>query len=270
MSPVVISLVNQKGGVSKTTTTANLGAGLARRGHKVLVIDLDSQCNLTQSLIGDLEEGSRCVANCMLEETGFDEVIKPTNTEGLFIAPAGEDMTGMDLNLNQVMSREQVLSRCLKKTDLEAYSVVLIDTAPYISLLSVNALVASTHYLVPTTAEYLPLKGIDRLSQNVEKVKEKLNHNLKRIGIVLTQYDTRKGITSQVEQTMKDILGDELLSTRIRVNTKFSSSPIDQQTIYQYEDSPQGKGTEDYDALTSEVLARLGMSEPTQRRAANG
>jgi chromosome partitioning protein len=270
MSPVVISLVNQKGGVSKTTTTANLGAGLARRGYRVLVVDLDSQTNLTQSLIGDLEEGSRCVATCMLEETGLNEIIQPTKTEGLHIAPAGEDMTGMDLNLNQVISREQVLSRCLAKTNLEPYSVVLIDTAPYISLLSVNALVASTHYLVPTIAEYLPLKGIERLSQNVEKVRGILNHGLTRIGVVITQYDTRKGITAQVEETMQEILGDELLKTRIRVNTKFSSSPIDQQTIYQYEDSPQGRGTEDYDALTSEVLARLGMSEPTQRRAANG
>jgi len=94
--PIVISIVNQKGGVGKTTTTASLGAGLARKGYRVLLVDLDSQCNLSQSLVDVLTAEDRCVANCILEETSLDSVIKPTETEGLFIAPAGEDMTGID------------------------------------------------------------------------------------------------------------------------------------------------------------------------------
>lgn len=257
-SPIVISCVNQKGGVSKTTTTVNLGAGLAQRGYKVLLIDLDSQCNLTQSLVGDLHAQQRCVANCLLEETGFQGVIAQTKVTNLFLVPAGEDMTGIDLNLVGVLSREAVLKRSLGKSNLSAFDFILIDTAPYISLLTVNALVASTHYIVPTTAEYLPLRGIERLTQNVQNVKDTLNPSLSLLGVVLTQYDSRKAITGQVETALKEELGDSLFSTRIRINTKFSSSPIDQQTIFEYEQN-EGKGSEDYDALTLEVLTRLGL-----------
>jgi chromosome partitioning protein len=266
--PTIISMVNQKGGVSKTTTTANLGAGLAQRGYKVLLIDLDSQCNLTQSLVGDIDPEQRCVANCMLEETSLSKVILPTKTPNLFLVPAGEDMTGIDLNLVGVLSREGVLKRCLAKTELSGFEFVLIDTAPYISLLTVNALVASTHYLVPTTAEYLPLRGIERLTQNVQRVKETLNPQLSLLGVAITQYDTRKAITGQVEEALSDELGEALFSTKIRINTKFSSSPIEQQTIFQYESSKAGKGSEDYEALTSEVLERLGLT--SSKEAVNG
>ena len=265
--PTIVSMVNQKGGVSKTTTTANLGAGLAQSGFKVLLIDLDSQCNLTQSLVGDIDEQQREIANCMMEETGLSGVIMPTKTPNLYLVPAGEDMTGIDLNLVGVLSREQVLKRCLNKTDLSGFDFVLIDTAPYISLLTVNALVASTHYLVPTTAEYLPLRGIERLTQNVQRVKDTLNPQLGLLGVVLTQYDTRKGITAQVEETLREELGESLFQTRIRINTKFSSSPIEQQTIFQYEQQ-DGKGSEDYLALTAEVLERLGMTNKNE--AVNG
>jgi len=266
-TPTIISMVNQKGGVSKTTTTANLGAGLAQNGYRVLLVDLDSQCNLTQSLIGDIDQQQREVANCLLEETGLSGVILPTKTPNLFLVPAGDDMTGIDLNLVGVLSREQVLKRCLNRTDLSSFDFVLIDTAPYISLLTVNALVASTHYLVPTTAEYLPLRGIERLTQNVQKVKDTLNPQLALLGVAITQYDTRKGITAQVEETLKEELGSALFNTKIRINTKFSSSPIEQQTIFEYEHQ-DGKGSEDYLALTTEVLERLGLA--SKGRVANG
>jgi len=266
--PTIISVVNQKGGVSKTTTTANLGAGLALRGYKVLLIDLDSQCNLTQSLVGDIQEGQGEIAHCILEETSLDTVILPTKTPNLFLAPAGEDLTGVDLDLVNVMGRESVISLCLSKTDLSSFDFILIDTAPFISLVTVNALEASTHYLIPTTAEYLPFRGIERLQANIEKIRTKLNSELSLLGVVITQYDTRKAITAQVEAALKQVLEKELLSTRIRTNTKFSSCPIEQQTIYQFEDDKQGKGTEDYLSLTTEVLERLGLAN--KQEVANG
>ena len=166
----------------------------------------------------------------------------------------------MDINLVGVTARESVLKRCLAKTDLSSFDFVLIDTAPYISLVTVNALVASTHYLIPTTAEYLPVRGIERLQANVQRFSELLNSDLSFLGAVITQYDTRKTITGQVEELLKEELGKDLFSTRIRINTKFSSSPIDQQTIYQFEDDRAGKGTEDYLSLTAEVLERLGLT----------
>ena len=256
--PRIISVVNQKGGVSKTTTTANLGAGLALRGFKVLLIDLDSQCNLTQSLVGDISEGQREIAHCILEETGLSGVIVPTRTQGLYLAPAGEEMSGVDLDLVGVTARENVLKRCLAKTDLSSFDFVLIDTAPYISLVTVNALAASSHYIIPTTAEYLPFKGIERLQANVSRVKEVLNPELSLLGVLVTQYDTRKAITGQVEEALKQVLGKDLFATRIRINTKFSSCPIEQQTIYQFEQQ-DGKGSEDYLSLTTEVSERLGL-----------
>ena len=266
--PRIISVVNQKGGVSKTTTTANVGAGLALRGYKVLLIDLDSQCNLTQSLVGDISEGQREIAHCILEETSLSGVIVPTKTPGLYLAPAGEVMADVDLNLVGVTARESVLKRCLNETDTSSFDFILIDTAPYISLVTVNALVASTHYLIPTTAEYLPVRGIERLQANVKKFSKLLNPNISFIGAVITQYDTRKAITGQVEELLKEELGSGLLNTRIRINTKFSSSPIDQQTIYQFEGDKQGKGTEDYLSLTVEILERLGLTNTQE--VANG
>jgi chromosome partitioning protein len=266
--PRIISVVNQKGGVSKTTTTANLGAGLALKGYKVLLIDLDSQCNLTQSLVGDIGQGQREIAHCILEETSLAGVILPTKTQNLFLTPAGEEMSDVDINLVGVTARESVLKRCLAKTDLSSFDFVLIDTAPYISLVTVNALVASSHYLIPTTAEYLPVRGIERLQANVQKFSELLNPELSFLGAVITQYDTRKAITGQVEELLKEELGADLLNTRVRINTKFSSSPIEQQTIYQYENDGQGKGTEDYSSLTTEVLERLGLTNRVE--VANG
>lgn len=258
--PTIISVVNQKGGVSKTTTTANLGAGLALKGFKVLLIDLDSQCNLTQSLVGDISEGQREIANCLLDETSLSDVIVPTKTAGLFLAPAGEELSGVDLDLVGVTAREKILSLCLSKTDLSSFDFVLIDTAPYISLVTVNALTASTHYIIPTTAEYLPFRGIERLQANIGTVREKLNPELSFLGVLVTQYDTRKTITAQVEEALKQVLGKDLFSTRIRINTKFSSCPIEQQTIYQYEQDRERKGAEDYDSFTTEVLERLGLT----------
>ena len=211
--PRIVSVVNQKGGVSKTTTTANLGAGLALRGYKVLLIDLDSQCNLTQSLVGDIGQGQREIAHCILEETSLAGVILPTKTAGLFLTPAGEEMSDVDINL-------------------------------------------------------VGVTGIERLQANVQRFSELLNSDLSFLGAVITQYDTRKTITGQVEELLKEELGKDLFSTRIRINTKFSSSPIDQQTIYQFEDDRAGKGTEDYLSLTAEVLERLGLTNRAE--VANG
>jgi len=267
MKPFVISVVNQKGGVSKTTTTVNLGACLAEKGFRVLLIDLDSQCNLTQSLLGELEPERPCIGSCIFNESSLDPHILPTETPNLFIMPAGEELGDSDLNLTKAMAREGVLGRCLKKTNLSSYDFVLIDTAPYMSLLTMNALVASTHYIVPTLAEYLPLRGIERLTRNIERAREVLNPDLSLLGVVITQYDPRKTITVRIEEALREALGSSLFSARIRINTKFSSSPIDRKTILQFEERA-GKGSEDYRQLTEEVLGRLGVV--VRGEAANG
>lgn len=250
----VISLVNQKGGVGKTTTTLNLGCGLVKAGYKVLLVDLDPQCNLTQSISDNLPAVN--VADCIINEEPFNSVIVPTTTEGLDLAPAGESMTGIDLVLVGKLSRETLLKRCLLATaNISKYDFILIDTAPYVSLLTVNALVASDFYLVPTTAEVLPLKGIETLTVNVNKIRNALNNQLKMLGVVITQYDSRLGVTRQVEEILKENLEEYLLTTHIRINTRFKEAPASRESIFSYEES--GRGSEDYMSLTEEILAKL-------------
>lgn len=265
--PTIISILNQKGGVAKTTTTLNLGAGLALRGFQVLVIDLDLQANLTQSLIGDLDPDAPSVAESLLYEVGLDKIIQKTTTENLFLAPAGPTMVGLDLNLSGVMGREQVLKQCLRKTKgIEDFDVILLDNPPYFTLVSINSLVASNYYLIPVSCQYLPMKGIQLLNENINKVRAKLNPDLALLGVALTMYDRRQSITSEVENLLQGELGDLLFNTRIRINTKFISTPIDQQTIFQYEKN--GKGSDDYEALTLEVIQRLNLQ--TMEIASNG
>jgi chromosome partitioning protein len=268
-NPFIIAVVNQKGGVSKTTTTVNLGAALARRGFRVLLIDLDTQCNLTQSLIGELEPERPCIGACLKNTTALNDVLVPTGTENLYLVPAGEEMADIDLHLSGRTSGEKVLERCIKKSDLTGFDFIIIDTAPYISRLTWNALVPSTHYLVPTLAEYLPLRGIERLTRNIDRVREEQNPDLSLLGVVITQYDTRKSITARIEEALREGLGDALFQTRIRINTKFSSSPINQQTIFQYEEHDTSKGSDDYSSLCGEVLERLGV-RVEEREVVNG
>jgi chromosome partitioning protein len=258
LRPVIISVLNAKGGVGKTTTTMNVGAALAQVGARVLLIDLDLQANLTHSLIGDLPTGISSIAEAMTQETGLDEIIRPTTTPGLDLAPAGETLIGLDITLAGAMGREQILKTCLKYTQcMPRYDADFIDNPPYISLATVNSLVASTHFLIPVSCEYLPMVGIKLLNENIEKVRHKLNPDLALLGVVLTMYDKREGITRDVEALIREQLGNEVFDTVIRINTKYKSTPIERQTIFQYEHDADGRGSEDYRSLTREIAARL-------------
>jgi chromosome partitioning protein len=254
----IISVLNAKGGVGKTTTTISVGACLAQKGFKILVLDLDLQANLTHSLIGDLSNTQASIAEVMANEVGLDEIIQETPTPNLFIAPAGETLIGLDISLANTLGREQVLKNCFSLTkSLNEYDAVFIDNPPYISLATVNSLVASSHYLIPVSCEYLPMIGIKLLSENIEKIKRKLNPDLDLLGVALTMYDKREAITSQVETVIREQMLDKVFTTQIRINTKFKSTPIERQTIFQYEEDAKGRGTEDYQNLTEEVILRL-------------
>jgi len=262
---MIISITNQKGGVSKTTTTINLGAGLANRGYRVLLVDLDCQCNLTQALHGNVEDGDLEIAHCLVGDKQVADIILETNTPNLYLAPAGDDMTGIDIPLLNAMARESILKKHLAKIESQ-FDFILIDNSPYIGILAVNALVASSHYLIPTIADYLPVRGIDKLRGAIEDIREALNPELECLGTLITQYDVRKTITKQVEELLAEQMGELLFQNKVRINAKFCSAPIDKQTIYQHE-QPQSKGCEDYEAVTEELLSKLGMQS---QRAVNG
>src|SRR5215472_3823831 len=156
----ILVIANQKGGVGKTTTAVNLSAGLARRGKRVLLIDLDIQGNATATLHRLLREGERSMAETLTSERPIDDIVVETSTPGLLLAPAGEGLAAVDLHLASMLGRERVLARVLESAILREVDQVIIDTAPYLGLLTMNALVAADHLLVPVSCEYLPILGL--------------------------------------------------------------------------------------------------------------
>lgn len=273
--PTIISIVNHKGGVLKTTTTANLGAALAVLGKRVLVCDLDPQQNLTASLIGltPYDSNTRTLFDALMDEAGFDDLIRPTSTKGLDLLPCAENFFAAELNLAPREAREFALRTCFEHTRcLSNYDFVLIDNSPSVSLVTVNALVASDFYIVPVSAEYLPLTGLIMLGNCIARFQRKLCPSLKSLGVVLTMYHRSENICRDVERKLQSELGEMLFSTRIRVNTKAKTAPSVQKTIFQFENDREGRGTEDYTELANEVLARVEAAtvQPSMMEAANG
>lgn len=259
--PVIISVVNHKGGVFKTTVTTNLGAALALAGKKVLVIDFDPQQDLTASLIGqkpdDYEGPNLC--DSLLDEKPFDDLIEHTSTPGLDIIPTTEEFFTVELSLASAMGREFYFKSCLEKTEsLASYDIVLIDNSPSIGLVTTNALAASDLFLVPVKAEYLPMKGLSLLGTSIGRL-AKIAPQLQPLGVVLTNYSSSERICRQTESVLRKQLGDTILKSKIRVNTKAKSAPSVRKTVFEYENDPQGRSTQDFSDLADEILGRLGM-----------
>ena len=272
--PTIISVVNHKGGCLKTTLTANLGAALARSGKRVLLVDLDAQQNLTQSLIGSIvpEDGEFTLYDAIVEEAPLDALIRPTAQKGLDIVPCTEDFAGADMSLVSVVGREHALKQCLAQTQrLAEYDFVLLDNPPSISLVVVNSLVASDFFLVPCSAEYLPMVGLTLLGNSIGKV-QKVAPKLALLGVVITLFARNERICNQVEEMLRKELGEKLFKTKVRVNTKAKSAPAVRKTIFEYEDDRQGRGTQDFTQLAAELLARVEAlsAEPEREVASNG
>ena len=273
--PTIVSVVNHKGGCLKTTTTANLGAALSRAGKSVLLIDLDAQQNLTQSLIGPVEfnEEVPTLFDALVDETALTHLITPTMQKGLDIIPCAEDFAGADISLVSAVGREAILKGCLEQTKgLEHYDFILIDNPPSISLVVMNSLVASDLFFVPCSAEYLPMVGLTLLGNSIGKM-QKVAPDLKPLGVVLTLFSRNERICRQVESMLRRELGEMIFDTKIRVNTKAKAAPSVQKTIFEYENSAKGRGTEDFTALATEFLARVEAAESEEtetKQVANG
>lgn len=253
----VIAIANQKGGVGKTTTTVNLGAGLAQLGNKVLIVDLDAQANATIILHRQLEEDELSICEVLLNELPIADSITETSVENLYLAPAGESLASADLNLANMIGREMILKNSLQSAEQAGFDYVLVDNPPYLGLLTINSLVAADYIIVPVSCEYLPLLGLKFLSQTINRVKAKLHKNLKILGYLMTMYDRREKITFTVEQTLREQFESLVFTKPIRINTKHKGAPSRSQTIFQYEKSIGGKGTQDFIALTEEVISRI-------------
>ena len=267
--PIVISIVNAKGGVGKTASTLNIGAALALQGFKTLLIDIDLQANLTHSLMGDLDSEAPTIAEALIDETGLESMILKTSTENLFLVPAGVTLVGVDINLAGAIGRERILESCINKTEgIGEFDFVLIDNPPYMSLATINSLVASQFYVIPTSCDYLPSIGIRLLNENIRKIQSRLNPGLELLGVLLTMYDRREAITEQVESVIRGEFGPIVFKDPIRINTKFRSSPVEHKTIHEFD--PKGKGSDDYMSTTHDLLERLrsrGLIEKPRLRA---
>lgn len=255
MKPIIISVINHKGGVGKTTSTVNIAAGLARMGKKVLAIDLDTQMNLTHSLIDDLEENEQNVSDVIADNISIKDIIRKTQVDGLYIAPSGESMVNLDLKLHSAPVRREFKLKDALEKNIDEYDFVLIDNPPHISFTTVNSLIASDYYLVPVSAEYLPLVGIKHLIKTINQIKPS-NTSLRNIGYLLTMVDRRESISTDVENILRDTFQDEVFQNVIRVNTKMKACPQKKQTIFQMEPA-KGKGHSDYANVAKEFLSRL-------------
>jgi chromosome partitioning protein len=262
---IAIAVANQKGGVGKTTTAVNLGAGLARRGYRTLLVDLDIQGSATASLLGRGPEERISVAEVLVRERPIDECVVQTSTPELWLAPAGEALAALDIHLATAMGRERVLQRSLATELVRSMDVVIVDTAPYLGLLTINALVAAEHVLIPVSCEYLPILGLKLFGDTLEQVRRRLGAPCSVLGYLLTLYDRRERITREVEELLRERFGGQVFTTAIRINTHYKASPSHRKTIYQYE-GESGKGRCDYDLLVGEVVHRLGASLAPRER----
>ncbi len=263
--PLIVAVANQKGGVGKTTTAVNLAAGLARRGLRTLLVDLDIQGSASATLGASPEEGQVDVARVLLEDgRSLDDAVVPSRIEHLSVAPAGEQMALVDLHLASAYGRERVFERALRGPVCQGMDVILVDTAPYLGLLTINALVAAHKVLIPVSCEYLPMLGLKLLGDTLEKLRDRAGAKADVLGYVLTLVDRRERITAEVEDLLRGRFVDAVFKTVIRANTHHKAAPSHRRTIFEHE--PEGgRGREDYEGLTAEVITRGGLTPPRKR-----
>ena len=238
-APRIIAIANQKGGVGKTTTAVNTAASLAASGYRVLVIDLDPQCNATSGLGAELPRRKRTTYGLLAGEAGLSIVITPTRWDRLFLVPSSPDLAAADLELAGVAGRETLLRSALVGLD-SSFDFVFIDCPPSLGVLTVNGLTAAREALVPVQAEYYALEGLAQLLDTIQRVSEGLNPSLRILGIVVTMADTRTRLSKEVLAEVKAHLGEHVLQTVVPRNIRLSEAPSHGLPICHYDQSCLG------------------------------
>jgi len=251
---MIITVANQKGGVGKTTTTINLAAAVANKGNKTLLIDLDPQANSTMSYI-DPRSVERSMFDVLVsEEVGFEDVIVPTSVANLSLAPSRIALAKLESKLIGEIDGPFRLKDKMKDT-VSKFDYVFIDTPPTLGMITVNALVASTHVLVPIQSSYFALEGTDDLLETIDKIKARPNPNLQLLGVVITMHDKRTTLAKDIHDQIAQVFGERLFETIITKSIRLEESPAYKESIFTF--APRSSGANEYYSLSEEILSRV-------------
>jgi len=263
----VLAIINQKGGVGKTTSCMNLGAALAESGLRVLLLDLDPQAHLSISFDRMPSPGDPSVYTVLTGQHSLADVLQPTQRDGLLIAPTNLDLTGAETELANEIGRESLLRDALRELGRtkDAPDIVLLDCPPSLGTLSLNALVASDGVLVPLQAEFFALQGMAQLLDVLERVKRRLNPRLELVGILVGMFTRQRNLSREVIEELRRHFGEILLPTFVRVNVRLAEAPSHAQTILEY--APDSGAAQEFRELARELWKRMSGRDLAQRTA---
>ena len=250
----IYSIINQKGGVGKTTTTINLGTAMAACGANVLIIDMDPQGNLSTGMGVEKVKREKGVYNILIDNLSINDAVVKTEIPNLNLIPSNDDLLGFDIELSNESDRVMRLKKALE--NINSYDYILLDCPPSLSLLTLNALVASTGALVPLQAEFYALEGLSQLLKTIEEIKNSVNQDLMLEGVIITMFDGRNNLSNQVEQDVRSYLGTEVFTTKIPRNIRLSEAPSHGLPALIYDHKCSGSAA--YINLAREVLNKSG------------
>ncbi len=257
MPTTIVAIANQKGGVGKSTTTINLGAGLAFQGERVLLVDLDPQGNTTSGLGIDRAAIEYSTYDLLVEDVAIEDVIEPSSVRDLFVVPATIELAGAEIELVSMFSREARLGNALKPIAGD-YDFVLVDCPPSLGLLTVNGLAAADEVLIPIQCEYYALEGVSQLMKNIQLVQRNLNPQLNIEGVLLTMFDGRTTLASDVVAQVREHFGETTYRTVIPRTVRLSEAPSYGEPIEAYD--PMSRGAIAYRELAREFRRRHGRT----------
>ncbi len=249
----IIAIVNQKGGVAKTTTAINLSAAIAQRGHHTLLVDLDPQGNATSGLGIDRRQIEHCVYDLLINDAPLEAVLLHTDYQQLDLIPATIQLAGAEVELVSAISRENRLRQILRPQK-ERYDYIFIDCPPSLGLLTINALSAADRALLPLQCEYYALEGVTQLLNTYEMIRKNLNPDLEIEGVLLTMFDARTNLSSQVADEARNYFGRKVYDTQISRSVRLSEAPSHGLPGIIYD--PKSRGAVEYQALADEFLTR--------------